>query len=136
MTALTADRNVQSMPATLKSYPVAASTSIYKGAMVCVTGGYLVPAADAAGYSRVAGVANEQVDNSSGTAGAKTCGVVSGRAFKMPATSITQAMVSSTMYVVDDATFDDGIGINSIVAGVLLEYVSTTEGWIFIGTPQ
>lgn len=137
MTALTADRNTVSKEIKLKSYPVAASEVIYKGGMVVINAsGYLAMASDTSGVSRVVGVADEQVDNSSGSNGDKSARVVSGRAFKFAASSITQGMLGTTMYVVDDNTFDDAAGAtNEIMAGVLVEFVSTTEGWIYIAGP-
>lgn len=119
----------------VKSYPVATGTTIYKGAMVCTNStGYLVPAADTSGYSNVLGVADEQVVNS-GADGAKNCRVVCGRAFLFAATSITQAMVGDQMFVAYDNQFDDSSS-NGIRAGILVEYVSTTSGWIMIHGPQ
>ena len=135
MAVLAADRNTQSKDADLKSYPAAVDI-IYKGAMVVVnSAGYLAPAADAQGNTRVVGVADEKVDNSGGSAGDKTCRVRSGRAFRFVATAIDQADVGMNMYVVDDQTFDDGRGTNGVPAGVLVEFVSSTSGWIFIPTP-
>lgn len=131
-TALAADRNTQSRQAYEKAYGVAATTQIYKGSMVCLSAtGYLVPAADTAGLSAVVGVADENVLGT--TDGALDCRVVSGRAFRLAASSITVAMQGDTMYVVDDQTVDDAVGsANGIVAGTLLERVSATDAWVFI----
>lgn len=132
MTALAADRNTQSKIGGIQVYPVDGGSVIYKGALVAVNAsGYLIPAADAAG-AKVVGVADEKVDNSAGSDGTLNCRVVSGRAFKFAASSITQAMLGEMMYVVDDQTFDDGIGTNAVKAGRLVQFVSTTEGWIHI----
>lgn len=135
MTALAADRQTSEKSGTLKSYPVAAVT-IYKGSMVCVnSAGYLVPAADTSGYSNVLGVADEKVDNSGGSPGAKNCRVASGKAYKFAASSITQAMVGDLMYVVDDQTVDETDPGNSIRAGILVEFISATVGWVFVQHP-
>ncbi len=138
MTALTADRDTRSKASDIRGYPVAASTTIYKGSLVAVnSAGYLVPAADTAGF-RVAGVAHEKVANS-GSAGDKTCLVESGRAYRFGATSIVQGHVGQMMFVVDDNNFDDTVGTNRIPCGVLLEFDSTTAGWIHIpegGMPE
>ena len=133
MAVLTADIQTVSKEAKLKSYPCAVDI-IYKGSLVVVnSSGYLEPASDAANKTGVVGVADENVDNSGGSAGDLNCRVLSGRAFKFTATSITQAMVGTWMYVVDDQTIDDSAGAtNEVPAGVLVEFVSTTEGWIFI----
>tara|TARA_Y100000310_G_scaffold333905_2_gene412436 strand:+ start:9903 stop:11333 length:1431 start_codon:yes stop_codon:yes gene_type:complete len=134
-TVLAADRNTASKETPLLSYPVAVDI-VYKGAMVVInSAGYLAPAADTAGNSRVIGVADEQVDNSGGSAGDLNCRVRSGRAFRFVATSITQAMVGNTMYVVDDQTFDDDNQDHGIVAGILVQFVDTTTGFLHIPTP-
>jgi len=131
MAALTVDRNTQSREANLKEYPVAAS-KIFKGSIVALNdAGFAKAAADAAN-DRVIGVADEFVDNSAGAAGDKKIRVVSGRAFKFAATAITQALVGDVMYVVDDQTFDDAKGTNGVPCGRLIDFVSTTEGWIYI----
>lgn len=115
----------------LTQYLVESATSIVKGTMVAVNaGGFLVPAANTAGL-KVVGVADEDIDNSGGADGDKACRVVSGRVFRFDATSITQAMVGSLMAVADAETFDD-VGSNQIIAGLLMEFVSATDGWIWI----
>lgn len=136
MTALAANRNTISKEPRFLPFPVAASTTIYKGSMVCLdANGYAVPAADTSGYSNVVGVAREKVDNSTGSAGDKTVVCELG-VFKFAATSITQAMVGTTMYVEDDQTVDDVAGVsNNIRAGILVEYISSTAGWLLIDRP-
>lgn len=135
MTALSADRNTQSRISDLTEYPCAVDV-IYKGAMVSLnSSGYLAPASDTAGNSRVVGVADEQVDNSGGSAGDKNCRVRSGRYFRFAATSIAQSDLGRTMYVVDDQTFDADPQDAAIVAGVLYKRESSTEGWIYVPPP-
>ncbi len=131
-TALSADRNTQSRAAYEKKYGVAATTQIYKGSMVCLDAtGFLIPASDSSGISAVVGVADENVLGT--TDGAIDCRVVSGRAFLFVATSITDAMHGTVMYVEDDQTVDDLAGVtNAIAAGFLLERVSNTSAWVFI----
>lgn len=130
--ALSADASIARKEDGLQSFPVAQSTTIYKGAQVCLnTSGFLVAAADTAGL-RFVGIAYEQGDNSSGLDGAINVRVHTTGVFKLPCTSITQAMVGRLMYVVDDATVDD-TSTNRIVAGTLVEYESTTSGWVDIG---
>jgi hypothetical protein len=132
MAALTADRSTDSKIGDIAVYPVSATTQIYKGSLVMVDAdGFLIPAADASG-GRVVGVADENVDNNPGSDGDLNCRVVAGRKFRFAATAITQAMLNQVMYVVDDQTFDDSAGTNAIKAGRLVEFVSTTEGWIYI----
>jgi hypothetical protein len=138
MAALTADRDtlIIAKPS-LKGYPVLNDTTIYKGGMVCLDAtGYAVSAADTAGLLGVIGVADETVISPSTDAdGDKKVRVRSGEMYDFVATSITQAMLGDMMYVEDDQTFDDAAGVtNSVPAGVLSEYISTTRGKIFIPT--
>ena len=133
---LTADRNTASKSGELQNY-LCAVDIFYKGAMVCVNNaGYLAPAADAVGYSRVVGVADENVDNSGGSVGDLSCRVRAGRSFQFATASIAVTDVGRIMYVTDDQTFEDVQGTNSIAAGILLERDSNTVGWIFIPKPS
>lgn len=89
------------------AFPVAASTTIYQGAMVAVNlSGYLVPAS-ADPLLRVLGRAEEYVDNSSGSAGAKTCKVkrgIFGWTNSGTTFAVADAHVGRLCYAVDDQT--------------------------------
>lgn len=116
--------------------PVAASTTIYKGSMVCADAdGYAVPASDTSGLSNVIGIADETVDNSAGSDGDLSVVVVTGRRWILTASSIGQDDVGATMYVVDDETVDETDPGNGIRAGVLTRYISATSGEVAIGGP-
>lgn len=128
--AITADANVDRKDAGLQAIPVEATTQIYKGALVCLNAsGYLVDGADTAGL-RFAGVAYENVLGT--TQGAKSCRVYPIGRFLLTATSITQAMVGTRMYLVDNGTVDES-STNGICVGTLVQYVSATSGWVDIG---
>jgi hypothetical protein len=131
--ALAADRDTPYKDGQVRGYPVLNNTTIFKGAMVALTdAGYLVPASDTAAL-RVVGVSQEKVISpSTDAAGAKKCRVISGKSFLFNATSITQAMLGDVMHVVDDNTFDDAVGTNTVPCGKLVEFVSTTSGYIYI----
>lgn len=130
MAALAASRNTISKLGGIQAYLVKASTTVYKGAMVALdANGFLVPATNAANQ-KVVGVAEETVVQ--GASATLWCRVDCARSFLFNATSITQAMVGTTMYVVDDNTFDDAVGAASIIAGVLMEFIDTTHGYIWI----
>lgn len=132
MSGLTRDRATAYREGVELEFPVAASTKIFAGSMVCINAnGYAVPAADTSGY-RFVGVAMEQRDNSAGLDGGHSVRVRRAGAFEFDAASITQAMVGQPMYAVDDHTFDDAAGTNSIKVGLLVKFVSTTQGWIDI----
>ncbi len=129
--ALSNDRVTQLKSLGAKAYPVKASTTIYAGSLVCLdTGGYAVPAADTAAFTCV-GVAHAKAVG--GAASGDVWVLVNAPVIALfAATSITQAMVGTMMYVADDQTFDN-TSTNGIMAGILLEYVSTTSGWIMTG---
>jgi hypothetical protein len=135
MAGLTKDRATPYRDGIEIDYPVAANTKIFAGSLVCAnTSGYLVPATDTIGLKFV-GVAIEQMDNTGGANGAKKVRVRRVGAFEFDAASITQAMVGTSMYVVDDHTIDDSSGpTNDIRVGILVKYVSDTKGWIDISS--
>lgn len=135
MAATTTDRVTEKKVPGMLSYPVAA-VKINMGSLVAINAaGFLTPAADAANL-KVVGIAAETVDNSGGSAGDLKCRVEAPIIGRFAASSITQAMVGTKMYVVDDQTVDDATGTNSIIAGVLVEFISTTEGRIYIDPTQ
>ncbi len=132
MAALTADFNAPHSFKERRTYfPVAASTTIFCGALVALSGGYLVPAADTAGHN-VVGRAEAQADNSDGANGDINCEVAIGtfRWNNDPgAGALDQTDVGSTVYVLDDNTVSSTTGTNSIVAGVL-EHVDSDGAWV------
>jgi hypothetical protein len=129
---LTNDRITTKKVPIWQAYPVAAATRIYGGSLVALNAtGFAVPAANTANF-KVVGIAQQRADNSTGADGALKVVVEAPVRALLKATAITQAMVGATMYVVDDETFDDATGANSIVAGTLSEFVSATSGWLYI----
>jgi predicted RecA/RadA family phage recombinase len=133
MAALTKDRATPYREGIEIEFPVAANSKIYSGSLVCAnTSGYAVPADDTAGL-KFLGVALEQVDNTGGANGAILLRLRRTGVFEFDAASITQTMVGSAMYAMDDHTVDDAAGAtNDIKVGVLVKYVSDTKGWIDI----
>lgn len=133
MAALSANRltNISGSFRTV-SKPVKASTTIYKGGLVAIDStGYAVPAADTAGH-KVIGVALEKIDNSAGASGALNVLVANDCRVQLSAASIAITSDGAVMYVVDDQTFDEAVGTNSIKVGVLDGYISATEGFVYI----
>ena len=134
MAVLSADRETARKEGGLKSYLIGTDI-LYKGGMVGVNEAgkaVAMPVAASAVGLKFGGVAYEKVDDSAG-AGTKWCKVYTRGEFLFAATSITQAMVGEMMYLVDDQIFDDVPGAYSIPVGILVEYVSTTSGWLDIG---
>jgi hypothetical protein len=105
MAALTAARQTKSRASTrYNELGVAASTTIYKGSMLCFdASGYLTPGTS--GGLKFAGVALETVDNSSGANGAKTCKFAQDGKFSFDKTgTITQANLGDLLAISDDQT--------------------------------
>ena len=119
----------------VQQFPVVASDIIYKGALVNIdTSGYAKPAGDV-GSERFVGIAMEQADNSSGSAGDINVDVAiigSGGRFLMTAVGAAQTDVGEVCYITDDASIgtpgtDPG---NTVVAGRCIEFVSATSVWV------
>jgi hypothetical protein len=141
MSALTANNpSVVTNPLGWIEYLVAASTHIYQGARVCVnSSGYLVPAADTSGF-HYAGVAMNEVNNSSGSAGAGICQVqppsddVQIQTIAIASTA-TQATVGVQVFLVDDQTVDIAANsTNKIAFGRVVKFLSA--GWVQVDTFQ
>lgn len=107
MSALTADRNTPRRDGQELSLGLAASTKIYGGSIVCRNAsGYAVPGSTATTLKAL-GVAEEQVDNAAGAAGAKSVRIRKGTFRFANSTStdaITIADIGNDCYVVDDQT--------------------------------
>lgn len=123
MSALTASRNTPLVIGETLRDQVAASTKIFKGALVVLNAtGYLTNATGAAGEA-IRGVAQQYVDNSAGSAGDLSCDVMQG-AFEFHNSSstdqITIADAEKVCYVVDNHTVakTSNAGVRAI-AGVV-----------------
>lgn len=130
MTAITTAVNRQ-RKGQCKTVKVAmtASITIPKGALVSVdlaTGLAKNAVGSAADY--VVGVAAETV--TTGAAGG-SIEVEFDAIWLFAASSITQAMVGDPMLVVDNNTMDETNATGATI-GALVEFVSTTLGWVFV----
>lgn len=132
--ALTADRDTPERAGVDFSFPVAAATKIYAGALVALNAaGDAVPGATATTLTAV-GRADEQVDNT-GAAGDKVVAVRKG-VFRFgnsaAGDAITKAEIGADAYIVDDETVagTDGTGTRS-VAGKIVD-VDADGVWVEI----
>lgn len=140
MSALTANRDTAQLDdapiPTELALPVAASTHLYAGALVCSnSSGYATKGATSTTLKAV-GVAKAEVDNSSGSNGDKT--VIAKRGafyFDMGASAdaLTIADRFATVYMSDDHTVNktDATGTRS-AAGILLD-VQGTQAVVLVG---
>ncbi|MBK67915.1 MAG: hypothetical protein CMP22_07265 [Rickettsiales bacterium] len=122
--SLTKDRDTKAKEAKRFYAPVAASTTIYKGALVARdASGNLVPGAVATTLKK-AGVAVESVDNT-GSAGAVGCHYETGCFAFGNSTStdeITKADIGNDCYIVDDETVAKTSGTNTrSIAGEIVD---------------
>lgn len=131
--ALSADRNTPMMDGELVNLPVAASKKIFAGSLVAANStGYVTPGETATTLIYL-GRAEEQVDNSTGAAGAKTINVRKKKAFKWKnsgADAVVQADLGKNCYIVDDETVAKTSGTSTrSVAGVVVK-VDTDGVWV------
>jgi hypothetical protein len=133
MSALTADRETKMKDGELVSVPVAASTKVFGGGMVCANAtGYATPGATATTLTYL-GRAEEQVDNSSGAAGALSVLVRRKKAFKwanLAADLVTQAELGKTCYVVDDQTVAKTNGTSTRSAAGVVIGIDSDGVWV------
>ena len=98
---------VEAVVRKLMELPVAASTHIYQGTLVCLNlSGYLVPASADPSLT-VVGVAQEEADNSAGAAGALECPVERGAFYLTNSSStaaVSEADIGRIVFAVDDLT--------------------------------
>lgn len=136
MAALTADRITKSKgPLRNARYPVAATTRIYCGALVCIDAdGYAIPASDTAGISDVVGVATAQANNASGADGDIDVIVEYGGAFLIDAAAgIDQTNIGRDAVVSDDQTVTDAAAAtNDITVGRILEFLDETQDKVWV----
>jgi len=134
MTALTMDRNTEYSLGDLLSAPVAASTRIFAGSLVCLNAsGYAVPADDASGLL-FTGVATAQADNRTGSDGDLSVVVRRRGRFRFgSSSSLDQSSVGEKVYAVDDQTVALAAGVsNSVAVGVIDKVESSSSGWVSI----
>jgi hypothetical protein len=132
MAAAAAAREAQRTDGKLKSVPVAASTKVYKGTLVAInSSGYAVPAADTANF-KLAGVAYETVDNSSGANGDKSVRVEKSGEFEMNGSGLAQGDLGKEVYVTDDNTVQTAANTNGMKVGAIAEVVSASKARVRI----
>lgn len=135
MTALSANANYVEKEGNIIAYPIADNILIYKNSLVCVNGsGYAVVGAAGAGLTFV-GVAMEKVDNTitGHAAGLFNVRVRHGRRYRLTSSGLTQASVGLPAYLADSGSFT--LTPNAQPIGVIVEYVSATEAFVYVPDP-
>jgi len=136
MAALTTNRNTVERSNNLFSFPVAASTKIYQGSLVCINASSLAVPAATSTTLKCVGRAEEFADNSAGLASAINVQVKRG-CFKFlnsaSADLIALKDVGSNAYLVDDQTAALTNGTNTrSIAGIIRDVDSDGGVWIEI----
>ncbi len=126
MAALTENIDVEMKVNELRAYKMGVDV-IYRGALVKINAaGFLVPCVAEAG-AVFAGVAYEQVDNSAGSAGDKSCRVLRVGSFLLEGAGFIAADVGKKAYASDDQTISDTQAANEQEVGVVDEFLSATS---------
>ena len=121
---------------TVQTYKVGAGAHIYRfGTVALQNDGYLYPAIEDisdANKQIVVGVAQEEMDNSSGASGAKNCRVRrEGRIKRMYAGSATQTVVGKLACIQDDQTVQlYGVSTTQVVMGRITEIFTTSSVYV------
>src|SRR3990167_5857759 len=128
--ALSAARQTASKnPGAIKRYLMTDSTTIYAGSLVMLVDAGTVEAAVATASNQgIVGVALETLTSATADKWIK----VQEGWFLFGAVSISQGDVGLPMYALDDQTIDETALTNQPCAGVLMEYVSSTSGWVHV----
>jgi hypothetical protein len=129
MAALAAAYEVLYKPGNITLYKVAASTTIYKGALVAVdSDGFAIPIAHGTASLKYVGVAEETVinDGADGDASVRISKIGS---FVYAGTAV-QADIGKEVYAVDDNTVQIGTGglTNQYKVGTVLGVETTSKG--------
>ena len=115
------------------SFPVAASTTIYKGSMVSKQEGYAEALTDGAKFD---GHAMAQVKNTTangyGTAGDLDIQVLSGKYKLQVSITSNEKMVGMLVYAVDDSTYT--VAPMRTIVGKIVQYVSSSEAIVEFDT--
>jgi hypothetical protein len=112
--------------------PVNAASVIYAGSLVMVDAdGFARPAAALASNQGCLGVATASVTG--GAADGDTSVVVQEGEYLFTATSAAQTNLNELFYASTDNDVDETQGANEPVAGRLVQYVSATSVWLFVG---
>lgn len=135
MAALTADRNTPIRESKDFGHPVAASTKIFGGALVCINASGFATKGATSTTLKCVGVAQELADNSAGGNGAVLVKTRRG-CFKFGNSSSTDAItladVNSDCYIVDDQTVAKTNGSSSRSVAGKVRDVESDGVWVEI----
>ena len=127
MTALSADRALktagQNPLSTLSEFPIAASTTVYRGAALSVDGGYCKPVSATAHGAPFLGIASDQ--GVAVAAGSATVDVLRPECVEFAIASAAATDIGQPVWFSDDNTVTFSSG--AIYAGLIEDYVDSTH---------
>ncbi len=125
MSALTSNYEAKRQDGIILTYPVKETTTIYKGALVCIgSDGYAFPGADGASRKFV-GVCVEKADNSAGSNGSILVRVYTTGVFQYSKATAAVTDLNSVAYIHDDNTVGTS-STNSVAAGYIVGIVDSS----------
>lgn len=132
--ALSAARNTECRgTGNTRAYLMTVSQTIYKGGFVMlVTAGTAQAASAVASNHNIVGIAQET--KTSAASGSYWINVTDNIICKFAGTTLAQTGVGLTVYAEDDQTVDETVGSNEPVAGILVQYVSASVGWVYVSS--
>lgn len=126
--AVTANQVIDVQDGTRRSFPVAASTRIYQGTLVFLTAAGFADDDTATGVNGFCGIAVNEADNTSGSAGDIQVEVYTEGDFVLTgAGTYTQANVGDVVYGDDNYVINVAIGSTSVPIGRAVGFVSGTK---------
>lgn len=134
--AVTANQITRRADGCLGSLPVAASTRLYEGTLAFIDSNGRAAATTGSGANDFAGVVKEEVDNSSGAAGAKSVELHQQGVFHLVGSGFTQADVGKDCWATDNYTIVVADTTNAVKIGKVVGYISATVLAIAIDVKQ
>ena len=138
--AITANRELSRyVDQELRSFLVAATTHIYKGALVGLerSSGYV---RNLSAGDLFAGIAYEEIDNSAGSSGGElSIRLYTQGDFALPTNSATQALLGSPVFAVDNQSTSVAAALGGSLCGSLVAVTASGQGIVRIqplATPQ
>jgi len=134
--AVTANQIVKRQDGCRRSYPVAASTTIYEGTLVFVNAAGNADDDTATGVNAFVGIAVAKADNSAGSAGDIDVEVYTEGDFELTGTSLALTDNGMPIYADDNYALVLALGATSVRIGTVVRTVSTTKCIVAIKTCQ
>ncbi len=128
MAALAANRSSSRKEGRELPFLVAAGVHIFENALVSLSGGYAIPAADTAS-TKFVGTAKNECDNTNGADGDLTV-TVRVQGVEQVDGSFAATDVGKTGLIVDDHTVQTAATTNNIKAGLIVEVVDSATAML------